>query len=159
MKNRHRDRCLEFTEAGTACRQFRNGSEFCPAHDPSVEAAEKRRELARAGGRASGRARRAEAERTRSLEPVTIDGPEDAVALVIETINHVRLGKIDPPRARLVLNGAAILLQHSSTRELAGRIELLETKMKEHGLDDPEVCRNLFESVREMRRHRWRTVK
>ena len=152
-----RDRCAGITDTGKPCRQFRNGSQFCPAHDPSLEAAVQRRELARAGGRASGKVRRAKAEATRALEPVRIDGPEDAVALVVDTVNDVRLGRIDPVRARIVLKGAAIILQHSSTRDLAGRIEALEAKVREHGLDDPELCRNLFEAVREMRRRRWRT--
>ena len=157
MKDRHAERCPEITESGRPCRQYGNGSRFCVLHDPGIEAAEKRRELARAGGVASGRVRKAKAERARALEPVTIDGPEDAVALVVETVNDIRMGRIDPPRARIVLTAAEVLLRHSSTRELANRMEAMEAKLKEHGLDDPVVCKDLYEAIREMRRRGWRT--
>jgi hypothetical protein len=99
------------------------GSEFCYFHDPSN--AEKRREAQAQGGRQN---------RMKTLEStapdVKVEDCGDAIALISETINHVRKGKIDPRVANSVGFLANILLKAMERDKLETRIEQLEALLR-----------------------------
>ncbi|MCZ6692037.1 MAG: hypothetical protein O7H41_20820 [Planctomycetota bacterium] len=152
MRNRHRDRCPEFTEAGTACRQFRNGTPYCPQHDPRPEYAEKRKELARSGGRASGVTRRAKAEAARALAPTRLQDATDALRLVEVVTNGVLTDQLDNARARVLLKAAGTVLSHARLREIQDRLNQVEETIGAFHLGDVDAWRGAIESIREMRR-------
>jgi hypothetical protein len=99
------------------------GSEFCFFHDPSK--AEKRREAQAQGGRQN---------RMKTLEDsapdVKVKDSGDAIALISDTINQVRKGKIDPRVANSVGFLANILLKAVERNKLETRIEQLEALLK-----------------------------
>ena len=99
------------------------GSEFCFFHDPSK--AEKRREAQAQGGRQN---------RMKTLEDsapdVKLEDCGDAIALISETINEVRKGKIDPRVANSVGFLANILIKAAERNKLETRIEQLEALLK-----------------------------
>jgi hypothetical protein len=99
------------------------GSEFCFFHDPSK--AEKRREAQAQGGRQN---------RMKTLEDsapdVKVEDSGDAIALISDTINQVRKGKIDPRVANSVGFLANILLKAVERNKLETRIEQLEALLK-----------------------------
>jgi hypothetical protein len=95
------------------------GSEFCFFHDPSK--AEQRREAQAQGGRQN---------RMKTLEDsapdVKLEDSGDAIALITETINEARKGKIDPRVANSVGFLANILIKAVEKNKLETRIEQLE---------------------------------
>jgi hypothetical protein len=99
------------------------GSEFCFFHDPSKT--EKRREAQAHGGRQN---------RMKTLEDsapdVKLEDSGDAIALISETINEVRKGKIDPRVANSVGFLANILIKAVEKNKLETRIEQLEALLK-----------------------------
>jgi hypothetical protein len=99
------------------------GSEFCYFHDPSK--AEERREAQSQGGRQN---------RVRTLEEtapdIKIEDSGDAIALISDTINQVRKGKIDPRVANSVGFLANILMKAVERNKLETRIEQLEALLK-----------------------------
>jgi hypothetical protein len=95
------------------------GSEFCFFHDPSK--AEERREAQAQGGRQN-RMKTLEA----SAQDVMVEGFSDARALLVQTINQVRKGEIDPRVANSVGFLTNILIKAVEQDKLETRIEQLE---------------------------------
>src|SRR5271169_907888 len=99
------------------------GSGFCYFHDPTKS--EKRREAQAQGGRQN---------RMKTLEDsapdVKLEDSGDAIALISETINEVRKGKIDPRVANSVGFLANILIKAVERNKLETRIEQLEALLK-----------------------------
>jgi hypothetical protein len=99
------------------------GSEFCFFHDPSK--AEKRREAQSQGGRQN---------RVKTLEDsapdVKVEDSGDAIILLVQTINQVRKGQIDPRVANSVGFLANILIKAVERDKLETRIEQLEALLK-----------------------------
>ena len=129
-----------------------NGTGLCLVHDEDPVVVERRIEYARRGGQASGRSRRKKIERARSLDPIRLRTPEDALRLVEESINDLRLGRIDLARARAQIKASTVVLHHSSTKDVAERVRHLEGKVEEYGLEDGESWKETFEAIREVRR-------
>ena len=100
-----------------------SGSEFCFFHDPSK--AEERREAQARGGQQN---------RMKTLEAtapaVKVDHCRDATALLVQTINQVRRGEIDPRVANSVGYLANILIKAMGQDVLETRIEQLESALK-----------------------------
>jgi hypothetical protein len=98
-------------------------SDFCFFHDPSK--AEKRKEAQAEGGRQN---------RMKTLEDSTpdvkVEDSGDAIALISETINQVRKGRIDPRIANSVGYLANILIRAVDQDKLETRIEKLEALLK-----------------------------
>lgn len=99
------------------------GSEFCFFHDPSK--AEERREAQAQGGRQN-RMKTLEA----TAQDVKVEDSGDARALLVQTINQVRKGEIDPRVANSVGFLANILIKALEQDKLEARIELLEAALK-----------------------------
>jgi hypothetical protein len=99
------------------------GSEFCFFHDPSKS--EKRREAQAQGGRQN---------RIKTLEDsapnVKVKDCGDAIALLVQTINQVRKGEIDPRVANSVGFLSNILIKAMERDKLETRIEQLEALLK-----------------------------
>lgn len=99
------------------------GSEFCFFHDPPN--AEKRREAQSQGGRQN---------RLKTLEDsapdVKVEDSGDAKTLLVQTINQVRKGQIDPRVANSVGFLANILIKAVERDKLETRIEQLEALLK-----------------------------
>ncbi len=151
MKDRYRERCPGLSLRGTPCRQFRNGSEFCPQHDPGAEYAEKRQELARSGGRASGIVRREKAAAARALAPTELRDASDALRLVQSVANGVLTDQLDTSRARVLLKAAGTVLAHARLREIQERLNEVEEKIGAFHLDDAEAWKSVFESMQDLR--------
>jgi hypothetical protein len=98
-------------------------SGFCYFHDPAQ--AQKRKAAQAEGGRQ---------QRMKTLdvtEPdVNVEDCGDAIALISETINQVRKGKIDPRVANSVGFLANILIKAVERNKLEARIEHLESLVK-----------------------------
>jgi hypothetical protein len=101
----------------------RPGSEFCFFHDPSKS--EERREAQAQGGRRT---------RIKTLEAtspdVKVGDCGDAIALLVQTINQVLKGEIDPRVANSVGFLANILMKALEQDKLETRIEQLEALLK-----------------------------
>jgi hypothetical protein len=99
------------------------GSEFCFFHDPTK--AETRREAQAQGGRQN---------RVKTLEDsapdVKVADSGDAITLLVQTINQVRKGQIDPRVANSVGFLANILIKAVERDKLETRIEQLEALLK-----------------------------
>jgi len=99
------------------------GSEFCFFHDPTK--AGERREAQAQGGRQN---------RMKTLEAtapdVKVEDCGDAIALLVQTINQVRRGEIDPRVANSVGFLANILIRATEQDKLETRIEQLEALLK-----------------------------
>lgn len=99
------------------------GSEFCFFHDPSK--AEKRREAQAQGGRQN---------RMKTLEDSTpdvkVEDCGDAIALLVQTINQVRKGEIDPRVANSVGFLSNILIKVVEQHKFETRIRQLEILLK-----------------------------
>lgn len=109
------------------------GSDFCFFHDPARAA--ERREAQALGGRQN---------RMRVLTEITpdfeIQDSEDVVALVSETINQVRKGKIDPRVANAVGYLANVLVKVFESQKLSTRVDKLEAVLRNRtGGDDLEL--------------------
>jgi hypothetical protein len=98
-------------------------SDFCYFHDPTQ--AQKRKEGQAEGGRQ---------QRLKTLDvtvpDVNVEDCGDAIALISETINQVRKGKIDPRVANSVGFLANILIKAVERNKLEARIEHLESLVK-----------------------------
>jgi hypothetical protein len=98
-------------------------SEFCYFHDPSY--AEKRRQAQAQGGRQN---------RMKTLEDsapdVTVKDSGDVITLILETINQVRKGQIDPRVANCVGVLVNILIKAVEQDKFEIRIKQLEALHK-----------------------------
>ena len=99
------------------------GSEFCFFHDPSR--AQERREAQAQGGRQN---------RMKTLEgsapDIEVEDCGDAIGLLVDTINQVRKGKIDPRVANSVGFLSNILIKAVERDKLETRIQQLERLIK-----------------------------
>lgn len=99
------------------------GSKFCFFHDPSKES--ERLEAQSHGGRQN---------RIKTLQGTTpdarIDDCRDAIALLVQTINQVRKGEIDPRIANSVGFLTNILMKALDHHEIENRIEQLEALLR-----------------------------
>ena len=112
--------CKAKTKQGDQCSALAiDGSDFCFFHDP--EKAEDRHRAQSAGGRNGG---------LKTLSSTTpdarIEGADDVVSLLSDTINQVRRGDIDPRVANAVGYLANILLKAKELGDLEDRIKALE---------------------------------
>jgi hypothetical protein len=100
-----------------------SGSKFCFFHDPSK--GEERREAQAQGGRQN---------RIKTLEAtspdVKVEDCGDAIALLVQTINQVLKGEIDPRVANSVGFLANILIKAMEQDKTKTRIEQLEELLK-----------------------------
>ncbi|MCZ6688763.1 MAG: DUF5763 domain-containing protein [Planctomycetota bacterium] len=133
------DACRAMKRDGTPCRIRATSLGFCIFHDPTPEERERRVRNARAAGKASVRARRERKRRVRALHPVELKTVGDATVLLQQTVNELREGRIDPPRARLQIKAATEVLRYSLGREVEERLGALEGLVKEHELVNPEA--------------------
>jgi hypothetical protein len=130
--------CEAQTQAGTRCRgQALTGSAYCFAHDTAQ--AEARAEARRRGGRAAIRGATVLPEDTPDLPLASV---ADVTALLGQSINEVRKGKIDPRVANAVGYLGNILLRALEGGELARQLEELRREVEElkneHGHDAPD---------------------
>ena len=117
-------RCIARKPDGTSCRSSAlPGSNFCFFHDPAKAA--ERREAQALGGRQN---------RIKTLDAtapdVKVEDCGDVVALISETINHVRKGMIDPRVANTVGYLANVLIKAFEHDELETRIDRLEALLE-----------------------------
>jgi hypothetical protein len=98
-------------------------SEFCFFHDPLN--AEKRRESQAQGGRQN---------RLRTLgdsaPDLKIEDSEDVITLLVQTINQVRKGQMDPKAANAMGYLANIIIKALEQNNFETRIEQLEALLK-----------------------------
>ncbi len=144
--------CRGVTKAGNPCTVSCNGTGYCLLHNPDPVVIERRIEFARRGGQASGRSRRQKIEQARALEPIRLRSSEDALRLVEDSINDLRLGRIDIARARVQIKASTVVLQHAATKEVAQKLTYLEAKLREYGLEDGDSWKQTFDGLREARR-------
>jgi hypothetical protein len=116
--------CKATTRDGSRCHAAAlPGSDFCFFHDPSRAA--ERREAQALGGRQN---------RMKVLgaaaPDVKVEGCQDVVALMSETINQVRKGLIDPRVANTVGYLANVLIRAVQQGELETRMAELEALVK-----------------------------
>lgn len=97
-------------------------SDYCRSHDP--ESAEARRQASAKGGRARG----AVVVLPPDATPVKLEKPEHVGLLIAETINQVRVGKIDVKVANTIGFLAGIWLKALELTQVADRIEGLEAR-------------------------------
>jgi hypothetical protein len=117
-------RCKATTADGSSCKVIAlPGSDYCFFHDPSKVV--ERREAQALGGRQN---------RIKTLDGTTpdvkVEDCGDVVALISETINHVRKGRIDPRVANAVGYLANVLIKAFEQDEQETRIERLEALLE-----------------------------
>ena len=126
MARHETSQCDATTREGNRCRaRARRSSRFCFFHDP--ECTNERHSAAKAGG----------IERSRPANVLPADTPQiplqsaaDVIALLGETIHHVRCGRLDPRISNAVGYLASILLRAMEQSALEQRLCELEAAVR-----------------------------
>jgi len=96
-----------------------SGAEYCYTHNPDISDEEKR-EAKQRGGQARA------LTIANPLPALPINTPDDAVLLIVDTINRVRAGTLDIRTANCLGFLADKLLKALETSRLNDRVEIIE---------------------------------
>jgi len=112
--------CSFMKPDGTQCNaNAMSGAEYCYTHNPDISDEEKR-EAKQRGGQARA------LTIANPLPALPINTPDDAVLLIVDTINRVRAGTLDIRTANCLGFLADKLLKALETSRLNDRVEIIE---------------------------------
>jgi len=112
--------CKHLKPDGTQCNAYAmSGADYCYTHNPDISDEEKR-EAKQRGGKARA------LTIANPLPALPITEPNDAVLLIVDTINRVRAGELDVKTANCLGFLTDKLLKAFEVSKLNDRVEIIE---------------------------------